>query len=64
MLKLRDQGLSYYDLGNIFADEKGTLYADDIHLVRDAKGDSPGYRMMAREVGKRLAEAWKLQAKP
>ena len=44
-------------------DEKGTIYADDIHFIRDTKGDSKGYRLMARIMADDLAKAWDLKAK-
>jgi hypothetical protein len=47
MMTLRDRGLAIYDLGDLLKDEKGTIYADDIHFIRDKNGDSPGYRLMA-----------------
>jgi len=63
-MTLRDRGLAIYDLGDLLKDEKGTIYADDIHFVRDKNGDSPGYRLMAARVGQLLAETWGLKAKP
>ncbi len=64
MMTLRERGLAIHDLGDLLKDVPETIYADDIHFIRDAKGDSKGYRLMAARVGQVLAEAWKLQPKP
>ena len=64
MMTLRDRGLAMFDLGDIFANEKGTIYADHIHYWRDAAGESPGNRLMAARIGELLAETWGLQKKP
>jgi len=65
MMTLRDRGLAMYDLGDLLKDEKGTIYADDIHFIRDKyTGESPGYRLMAARMAQLLAEAWGLKPKP
>jgi hypothetical protein len=64
MMTLRERGLAMYDLGDLFEDQKGTVYADHIHCYRDANGESPGYRLMAARVAQLLAETWGLQKKP
>ena len=64
MMTLRERGMAMYDLGDIFANEKGTIYADHIHYWRDAAGESPGNRLMAARIGQLLAETWGLQKKP
>src|SRR5260370_30657183 len=64
MMTLRERGLPIYDLADIFANEKGTIYADHIHYLRDASGESRGNRMMAARIGELLAETWGLQRKP
>lgn len=63
MMALRQQGLPIHDLGDLLADQKQTIYADDIHFFRDAKGESKGYRLMATRVAKDLAETWGLKPK-
>jgi len=63
MMTLRERGLAMYDLGDLLKDEKGTIYADDIHFIRDKTGESPGYRLMAARIGQLLAEAWGLKPK-
>jgi hypothetical protein len=64
MMTLRERGLAIYDLGDLLKDEKRTIYADDIHFIRDKAGDSPGYRLMAARMGQLLAETWSLKPKP
>jgi hypothetical protein len=64
MMTLRERGLPIYDLGDIFASEKGTIYADHVHYLRDASGESRGNRLMATRIGELLAETWGLQKKP
>ena len=64
MLTLRERGLAVFDLGDIFANEKGRIYADHIHYWRDAKSESPGNRLMASRIAAQLAETWGLQKKP
>ncbi|HTE35349.1 MAG TPA: hypothetical protein VK630_02285, partial [Reyranella sp.] len=63
MLTLRDRGMAVFDLGDMLKDVPETIYADDIHFIRDTKGDSKGYRMMARIMADDLAKAWDLKAK-
>jgi len=63
MMSLRDQGLQIFDLGDLLKDVKDTVYADDIHFIRDTKGDSKGYRLMATQVVDDLAKAWNLKPK-
>ena len=40
-MTLRERGLAIYDLGDIFANEKGTIYADHVHYWRDDKAREP-----------------------
>jgi hypothetical protein len=63
MMTLRDQGLQMFDLGDMLKDVKETTYADDIHFIRDTKGESKGYRLMAKLVVDDLAKAWNLKPK-
>ena len=63
MLTLRDRGLAIFDLGDLLKDVTETVYADDIHFIRDTKGDSKGYRLMAKRVADDLAKSWDLKAK-
>ncbi|MFI5000116.1 MAG: hypothetical protein ACHQK9_09580 [Reyranellales bacterium] len=63
MLNLRGRGLAVFDLGDLLKDEKGTIYADDIHFWRTADGESRGYRLMAARMGQLLAETWGLKLK-
>lgn len=64
MLTLHQIGLPIYDLGNIFENEKGAIYADHIHYLADDEGRSPGNRMVAARIGELLAKTWDLQRKP
>jgi hypothetical protein len=61
MLSLRDRGLAIYDLGDVFAAEKGAIYADQIHFIRDVKWESRGYRLVAARMATQIGETWKLQ---
>jgi hypothetical protein len=64
LMTLRERGLPIYDLGEIFAGEKGTIYADHIHYWRDEKSESPGNRLIAARMAAQMAETWGLQKKP
>lgn len=65
MMTLRDRGLPIFDLGDMLADEKGTIYADHIHFARNnVTGESKGYDLMAARVARQTAETWGLQRKP
>ncbi len=63
MLSLRSRGMSVHDLGDLLKDERGTIYADHIHFVREPNGDSRGYRLMAARMADLLAESWGLQSR-
>ena len=64
MMTLRERGLPIYNLADVFADQKGTIYADHIHVVRSEDGESLGNRILAARIGELLAETWGLQKKP
>jgi hypothetical protein len=63
MMTLSERGLPIYDLGDIFKDEKGSIYTDQIHYLSTTDGVSPGNRMVAARIGALLAETWGLQPK-
>ncbi len=65
MMTLRERGLAMFDLGDIYKDEKGRIYADQIHCYRDpdARADSRGYAIMAERMAQDLARAWGLKRK-
>jgi hypothetical protein len=63
MLSLRERGMAVFDLGDLLKDVTETVYADDIHFIRDTNGDSKGYRLMAARVADDLAKTWDLKAK-
>ena len=64
LMTLRERKLAMYDLGDIFANVKETIYADHIHYWRDAAGESPGNRLMAARIAEQLGETWGLKKKP
>jgi hypothetical protein len=64
MMSLRERGLAIHDLGGVFEDQAGTIYADQIHYASDTDGVSPGNRLVAARIGELLAEAWGLEPKP
>lgn len=61
---LREGGINVFDLVNVFADEKGTIYADDVHPQRTPGGDSRGYRLIAGQMARDMAAAWSLVLRP
>ena len=65
MLSLRDGGMAVFDLGDIYKDEHGRIYADPIHCFRehDIHAESRGYRIMAERVARDLAQTWGLREK-
>jgi hypothetical protein len=63
LLGLRSEKIPVFSLLEIFADVEGTLYDDPIHLKRDTRGESVGYRLMAEKMAYTLAEAWQLRAR-
>jgi hypothetical protein len=65
MMTLRERGLPVFNLADVFADQKGTIYADDIHVVRDdVRNESLGNRLLAARMAGLLGETWGLQKKP
>ncbi len=60
---LRDDGIAVIDLVDVFADEKETIYADDVHPVRAPDGESRGYRLIAARMASEIARAWALGRK-
>jgi hypothetical protein len=65
MMTLRERGLPVFDLGDVFANEKGPIYSDHIHYLRYGQEDeSLGNRLMAARIGELVAKAWALQRKP
>lgn len=65
MMEQRKQGMAVFDLADLLADVKESIYADDAHFARDARtGESAGYRIMARAVAADIAQAWSMQRRP
>lgn len=61
LLRLGRIDVPVFSLVNLFAECRETMYADWIHLERDARtGESPGYRLMAERMAAELARAWGL----
>jgi len=61
---LRENGIAVVDLLDIFAKEKGTIYADDVHPYRAPDGKSLGYRLIAERMAREMADGWGFVAKP
>jgi hypothetical protein len=61
---LNESGIAVRDLLDVFAGEPGTIYADWIHAVQEAGGESRGYRLMADRMARDMAEGWGLRPKP
>lgn len=66
MLTLRDRGMAVFDLGDIYKDEKGRIYADEIHCFRENEPTAPsrGYTIMAERMAQDLAKTWGLKENP
>ncbi len=64
MMTLSERGLAIKDLGDVFKNQKGTIYADQIHYRSNNEHESLGYRLMAARIGELLADTWGLQRKP
>lgn len=64
MMKLRDEGVPVYDLGEVFKDVRQQIYADDSgHMLRTENNDSRGNRIMAAKMAETIAAAWDLKSK-
>jgi hypothetical protein len=48
---------------DVFKDEKGTIYSDDIHPRRELM-DSRGYTLMAARMAQEMAGTWGWGTKP
>lgn len=57
------EGLPVFSLTNVFQDERGTIFDDNIHCKYDENGDNYGYRLMSARIARDLAHAWKLRPK-
>ena len=63
MMTLRERGLAIYDLGDVFQNETGTIYADAVHAHFQGKR-SRGYDLIAARMADDLAQAWGLKPLP
>lgn len=61
LLGLRRQGFEVFSLLDVFEGHAERLYLDDIHLIRNPDGSSPGYRMMSERMARDLGAAWSLK---
>jgi len=66
MMTLSAKGLPMFDLGDIYKDETGEIYADQIHCIRgpEPQAESRGYTIMAERIAEDLAKVWGLKEKP
>ena len=67
MLTLRERGMAMFDLGDLYKNEKGTIYADRIHPARGPAyqgAKSRGYSLMAERIAADLAKSWGFKEKP
>ena len=62
--ELRKEDIAVFDILDVFSDEKGTIYADDVHPYRAPGGESRGYRLIAARMARDMATAWGLKGKP
>jgi hypothetical protein len=60
MMTLRNDGLAIYDLGDIYKNETGPIYADPIHCRHDKDWHSRGYEIMAAKMADDIGAAWGL----
>lgn len=63
LLALRERNIEIRSILDVFKDEKGTIYVDDIHPKRENM-DSRGYSLIAARMAKEMAANWGWQAKP
>jgi hypothetical protein len=61
--ELNKEGVPVVDLLDVFADQRGTIYVDDIHFDRGPKGESLGYTLVAERMAREIAKRWDLKAK-
>lgn len=59
MMALRERGLAVFDLGDVYKDEKGSIYVDEVH-----PGPGRAYEMIAERMADDLAQAWGLKRRP
>lgn len=57
LLELRERNIEVRSLLDVFKDEKGTIYSDDIHPKRDLM-NSRGYSLMAARMAQEMAGTW------
>ena len=60
LLALNARGIPVVSMLEVFQGDSRTLYSDPIHLVRDDRGRSEGYEIMARQMAADLQRLWHL----
>jgi hypothetical protein len=60
LLSLTAEGVPVVSLLDVFQDDRSTVYADPVHLARNADGGSPGYALMSDRMAAELGRLWKL----
>lgn len=63
LLTLQERNIEVRSLLDLFKDETGTIYSDDIHPKRDLM-DSRGYTLMAARMAQEMAGTWGWRTKP
>jgi len=61
---LNEANIAVRNLLDVFAGEKGTIYADSIHPAQSAGLESRGYRLIAARMAQEMAAAWGLKTRP
>ncbi len=63
LLTLRERNIEVRSLLDLYKNQPGTIYADDIHPARNLM-DSPGYSLMAARMAHEMASTWGWRTNP
>jgi len=63
LLALKERNIEIRSILDVFKDERGTIYIDDIHPKRENM-DSRGYSLIAARMAQEMAANWGWQARP
>jgi len=63
LLALKERNIEIRSILDVFKDERGTIYVDDIHPRRENM-DSRGYSLIAARMAQEMAANWGWQARP
>lgn len=63
LLALKERNIEIRSMLDVFKDERGTIYVDDIHPRRENM-DSRGYSLIAARMAQEMAANWGWQARP